>query len=185
VRPSGAIYSSVRRLGSAHARGTISATRKSSRGVLRPLPLQALHRIWRHGRRFPNKERSPSRAASWRRRAQPLLLNATSQTSLQSRGIQPIKHVRSAVDLKYYGSAARSSMNFKSKNHVRVVNLPVPLSIPKFTRSVPQRVANFGIGTLAVLALRSRANVSRFASKTPHENVGGIPIQRFSHTARL
>jgi hypothetical protein len=84
-----AIYSNVRRHGPAHARGMSLATKKSSRGVLRALPLSAPHRIWRHARRFANKERSPSRAASSRRQAQPLTLNATSQTSLQSRGIQP------------------------------------------------------------------------------------------------
>ena len=62
-----AIYSSVRRLASAHASGMLSATKRSSQGVPRPLPLSPPHRISQRGRRFQNKEGSPSRAASWLR----------------------------------------------------------------------------------------------------------------------
>jgi hypothetical protein len=55
------------------------------------------------------------------------------------------------VDLKFVGSAAQSFRNFKSKNHTRIIYLLVSLSIPKFGKSAPRRVANFGIGTLASL----------------------------------
>src|SRR5262249_20797687 len=61
----------------------------------------------------------------------------------------------SVADLKFLRICSElRHRNFKSKNHTRLVNLLVSLRFQSSHASVPQGLANFGIGTLALVCAR-------------------------------
>src|ERR1700730_367402 len=71
-----------------------------------------------------------------------------------------------------------SHRNFKSKNHTRVISLLVSLRFRSSHESVPQGLANFGIGTLgSVLVYKS----TRRELTTRREGANVRPAKRGRH----